>query len=114
MVLQTWIVLSLFVISVLFAFFMIIVSPSYRFWMFNNSWYEVANYVVSVIIVAILMLYSTECSIRGSALMPSCNYFAWVIVAFMIISFVSQIAYGINAHYSLKVTEDAKASTKQA
>lgn len=108
MVPQTWIVLALFVVSIAFAFIMTIVSPSYRLLMFNNSGYQIANYVVTAIILAVLMLYGTECSIRGSTLMPSCNAFAWVIVAFMLVSFVSQIAYGVNAHYSLKAEQPAK------
>lgn len=76
--------------------------------LFSNSNVQTAYYFIFVVIAAILMLYSTECSITGS-----CHSFAWMIVGIAFIVFAANIGYGLYTHFALKRNDkEAEAETK--
>lgn len=106
MVTQTWIVLALFVLSIIFTFIMTIISPYYRMLMFNSDKTQIAFYIMYVLIVAVLMMYGTECSVIGQQKLAACSGFAWILVAFVFISFIAHLGYGIYAHVVLKRNDD--------
>lgn len=101
MVPQTWIVITLFVLGVIFTLTMALVSKFYRMLLFNNSNIQTAYYFIFVIIAAILMMYSTECSVNGR-----CNSFSWMIAGIALIIFAAHIGYGLYTHFALKSNED--------
>lgn len=97
---QTWIVIALFIIGVIFTLTMALASKYYRMLLFNNSNIQTAYYFIFIIITAILMMYSTECSINGS-----CNSFSWMIAGIALIIFSAHIGYGLYTHFALKSNE---------
>lgn len=102
MVPQAWFVLGIFIVSVLFAMLMTIISPYYRMLVFNNSTNQMAYFFATTIITAILMLYSAQCSVVGSSKMPMCGVFSWVLVGILAVSLVFQIGYGLYIHSAIK------------
>jgi len=100
MVPQAWLVLSVFIVSIIFAFAMTIASPYFRALMYDSSNIQAAFHILLIIVLAILMVYSTECSVNRD--MVSCSAFAWVLAAIAVIALIVQIGYGLYTHFMLK------------
>lgn len=85
---QTWIVLGIFVIIIITNVAMTFFNKKYRKAVFKNSTYEKISYAINIVIMAIVMAYSVQCSVHGSYVMPSCNTFSWVLTGLLIIMFI--------------------------
>lgn len=70
--------------------------------MYNANKSVIAFYVMYVFVFMVLMLYGTECSVRGSHGLGACATFSWVLVAMSAVIFFTHLAYGIFAHIALK------------
>lgn len=88
---QTWIVLSVFIISIIVHIAMIFSNQKYRQSVFKNSVLEKLMHFANIIVMAIVLSYSVQCSLRGSSAMPSCNTFAWFLTALVIVMCVVNI-----------------------
>lgn len=85
---QTWIVLAIFVIVVLTNLALTFFNEKYRNAVFKNSTYEKISYCINIIIMAIVLAYSVQCSVYGSKAMPSCNAFSWILTILLVIMFL--------------------------
>ena len=113
MVTQTWIVLALFIMSILFSVGMTIGSPYYRVLMYNSNKIQAAFFVIAIFITGILMVYGSQCSVAGAEKLALCNEFSWILVGIMTLAFAAHIGYGIYAHVALK-KNDGKNNTVTA
>jgi hypothetical protein len=108
MVPQAWFVLAIFVLSISFTVAMTIISPFYRMLMFDSRGVHVAFHILLMLITAILLVFSAQCSIAGSTEMSSCFAFTWVLVVILTIALLAQIGYGIYVHIALKRNEKSQ------
>jgi magnesium-transporting ATPase (P-type) len=84
---QTWIVLAVFVLCIIFNMVMVFTNEKYRKSVYKNSTYEMVTYASNIIVMAIVLTYSVQCSVKGSYVMPSCNVFSWVLTLLLVIMF---------------------------
>lgn len=82
---QTWIVLSVFIISIIVHLTMIFLNKKYRQSVFKNSLMEKLLHFATIIIMGIVLFYSVQCSLRGSSAMPSCNAFVWFLTSLVVV-----------------------------
>lgn len=106
MVPQAWLILSVFVVSVIYVVTMTIISPYFRALMFDSSKVQAAFHIVLIIVLAIVLVFSTECSVNKDML--SCSSFAWILASLVVIALIAQIAYGLYAHFALKKNMEKK------
>lgn len=88
---QTWIVLTAFILYVIFNLFMTFFNKKYRQEVFKNKYHENIMYGLNIIVLAIVMAYSVQCSIQGSYVMPSCNVFTWILTTLILIMFIFNV-----------------------
>lgn len=82
---QAWIVLTAFVVSIVFNLFLTLFNQKYRRVVFKDSTQEIIMYFVSIFVMGIILSYSAQCSIQGSYVMPSCNIFVWIMTALVVV-----------------------------
>ena len=95
---QTWIVLAVFVLYVLFNLTMTLFSKKYRQEVFQNTYQEQVMYALNIIVLAIVLGYSVQCSIQGSYVMPSCHVFTWVLTILILIMFIFNVSTRIHKY----------------
>jgi len=88
---QTWIVLGLFAGSLVLYVSMMIFNEKYRKKALRNSIFEILYAFASLVVMAIILSYSVQCSVKGSYVMPSCNTFSWILTAFLLVLFVFNV-----------------------
>lgn len=102
---QTWIVLSTFVLFILFSLMMTFFNKRYRKEVFLSKYQEQLMYVLNIIVLAIVMGYSVQCSIQGSYVMPSCNMFTWLLTILIVIMFIFNVVTRV---YKYIIREEEK------
>lgn len=95
---QTWIVLAVFVLYVLFNLTMTFFNRKYRQEVFQNTYQEQVMYAFNIIVLAIVLSYSVQCSIHGSYVMPSCHVFTWVLTILILIMFVFNVSTRVHKY----------------
>lgn len=88
---QTWIVLTIFVLYVIFNISMTLFNRKYRKEVFADTYQEKIMYSLNIIVLAIVMAYSVQCSIQGSYAMPSCHMFTWILTALIVLMFIFNV-----------------------
>jgi len=88
---QTWIVLGVFVGSLILNVSMVIFNDEYRKKAFKNSVLEIIYAFAAMAVMGVIMFYSVQCSVKGSYVMPSCNTFSWVLTALLLAMFVFNV-----------------------
>lgn len=108
---QAWIVLSAFVVSIIFNLFLTFFNQKYRRVVFKDSTQEIIVYFVSIFVMGIILSYSAQCSIQGSYVMPSCNIFVWIMTALVVVLTLCCVGWKV---YTYLIKKDgAKKKTDQ-
>lgn len=93
MYVESWIVLSSFIVFIVFFFIMTFVSDYYKEWM-NNMWGgQLINFAwmaVTIVVFGVLMIFNVECTITGD-----CKYMAMVLAATVAVLTAVNIGWGI-------------------
>lgn len=104
---QTWIVLTTFVLFILFSLIMTFFNKRYRQEVFQSKYQEKIMYGLNIIVLAIVMAYSVQCSIQGSYVMPSCNMFTWLLTILIVIMFIFNVASRVHMYIIKKDKKQA-------
>jgi len=88
---QTWIVLGIFAGCLILNVSMVIFNDEYRKKAFKNTLLEMLYAFASMFVMAVVMLYSVQCSVKGSYVMPSCNTFSWVLTVLLLAMFAFNV-----------------------
>jgi hypothetical protein len=81
---QVWIILAAFIIQVLYSIIAASISEEYRELSFDNKVSMGIYYFMTVLSLAVILIYGVNCSIRGDSSENSCKMYSWLICLFVV------------------------------
>lgn len=92
---QVWIVLLLFVLQIIYSITAASISKEFREISFNNKLDMGIYYFSTIVVLGVLLVYGTQCTISGRGTFPACDMYAWlltgVIFGMLLFTFIRTI-----------------------
>lgn len=92
---QVWILLIVFIIQILYSIFASMFSREYREICFKNKVVMGIYYFMTIIVLAILLMYGTHCSIVGKNVDNSCELYSWLLTTLVVVMILFTIIRSI-------------------
>lgn len=105
---QVWILLIVFIIQIIYSIFASMFSREYREICFKNKVVMGIYYFITIIVLAVLLMYGTHCSIVGKNSDNSCELFSWLLTSLVVVMIIFTIIRSIILMIKEKKDKDDK------
>lgn len=85
---QVWIVLILFILQIIYSITAASISKEFREISFKNKVDMGIYYFSTILVLGVLLIYGTQCSISGSQLNNYCDFYAWMLTLVILTIFL--------------------------